>query len=219
MLLKNERDKDTSTNKVIEKETKFFIGDIAAVLDKLNTLANFIDCEYIRDTIYNLDDARLRLRVKNNFKTVLVEAMFKYRVGGANSIKVELEETVYAGNSIKDAVHKIMSIGEFIEYNSYEKIRINYAIVGYKAHVTLDIYPYGTWVEIEAEENIIWEIADQIGFKQKDAIEKNADELYEEWCEKKNTDILWDIRFGFPFLKNNIYKKAGSDIVAKRTKK
>lgn len=215
----SERDKDLTNNKIIEKEAKFAVNNIVTISEKLNIVANFINCVYIRDTIYNLDDARLRLRVKNDFKTVSVEVMFKHRICGDNGIKVEIEEIVYIGNNLKDAVHKIMSLGNFIEYNSYEKIRTNYSITNYEAHVTLDIYPYGAWVEIEAEENIIWKIADQLGFKQKDAIEKNADELYEEWCQKNNTDVLWDIRFGFPFIENNIYKKVGSDVMTKRTKK
>ena len=200
---------------MIEKETKFAVDDIAAVSEKLSKTAEFLSCEYTRDTIYNLDEARLRLRVKNNFKNVLVEAMFKHRVGGGSGIKVEVEEIVYAGDSVKEAVNKIMSLGNFVEYNSYEKIRVNYEVHKHNAHITLDIYPYGAWVEIEAEEKSIWKVADMLGFKKDSAIEKNADELYEEWCKKNNTDVLWDVRFGFPFVEDNIYRKAGSNNMEK----
>jgi len=47
-----------------------------------------------------------------------------------------------------------------------------------------------------------------LGFKKEESTGKNADELYEEWCRKNKLDILWDVRFGFPDMKDNIYEKA-----------
>lgn len=199
---------DNSFSKTIEVETKFLIDDISAVLVKLADFAQYTSCEYIRDTIYNLDDARLRLRVKNNFEKKEIEAIFKHRVGGEKGLKIEVEELVYEGDDFKEAIKTIKSLGNFEEYNSYEKIRLNYEMSKPNSHITLDIYPYGVWLEIEADEDAVWENAEKLGFKKEKSIGKNADELYEEWCHKNKLDILWDIRFGFPDMKDNIYEKA-----------
>ena len=198
---------DRPFHKIIEVETKFLIDNISLVLGKLADIACYGGCEYIRDTIYNLDDARLRLRVKNNFEKKEIEAMFKHRVGGGDGLKVEVEELVYKGDNIGEAVKKIKSLGEFVEYNSYEKIRLNYKMSNPNSHLTLDIYPYGAWLEIEADENAVWKNAEKLGFRKEESTEKNADELYEEWCHKNKVDILWDVRFGFPDMEDNIYEK------------
>lgn len=198
----------SSFNKIIEVETKFFVDDISEALGRLAGVACYKGCQHVRDTIYNLDDARLRLRVANNFEKKEIEAMFKYRVGGGNGLKMEVEELVYKGDKIEEALGKIDSLGKFVEYNSYEKIRLNYEISNPHAHITLDIYPFGSWLEIEADERAVWESAEKLGFRKEDSIEKNADELYEEWCRKNKIDILWDVRFGLPEMEDNVYEKA-----------
>lgn len=198
---------DSLSHKQIEIETKFFIKDVSLTLDKLAHKAQLNNIEYIRDTIYNLDDARLRLRVINSFEDKKIEAMFKHRVEGGEGLKVELEELVYKGNNLDEALKKIKTLGNFIKFNSYEKIRLNYEISSPKSHLSLDLYPYGAWLEIEGSEDSVWENTKKLGFKKDDAIEKNADELYEEWCQKNKLDIFWDVRFGFPDLKDNIYRK------------
>ncbi|PIZ57726.1 hypothetical protein COY23_01025, partial [bacterium (Candidatus Torokbacteria) CG_4_10_14_0_2_um_filter_35_8] len=182
---------DGSFHKNIEVETKFLIDNVSEVLGKLADTACYKGCEYIRDTIYNLDDARLRLRVKNNFEKKEVEAMFKHRVGDGGGLKVEVEELVYKGDNLEEALKKIKSLGEFVEYNSYEKIRLNYEMSKPHSHLTLDIYPYGAWLEIEDDESAVWKNAEKLGFKKEESTGKNADELYEEWCRKNKLDILW----------------------------
>ncbi len=206
---------DSSFHKHIEVETKFLIDNIPAILEKLINEACYKGCEYIRDTIYNLDDARLRLRVKNNFEKEEIEAMLKHRIGGGEGLKIETEELVYKGSQLEEAMRKIKSLGEFEEYNSYEKIRLNYEMLKPNAHVTLDIYPYGAWLEIEADENAVWKNAEKLGFKKEESTEKNADELYEEWCRKNKIDILWDVRFGFPEIEDNIYERTNKELSKK----
>lgn len=206
-----DREDSSLHKKDIEVETKFLIDDISATLGKLANAACYKGCEYIRDTIYNLDDARLRLRVKNSFEKKEIEAMFKHRVGGSDSLKIEIEELVYKGDKLEEAMKKIKSLGKFVEYNSYEKIRLNYEISEPHSHVTLDIYPYGAWLEIEGNEIAIWKNAEKLDFKKEKSTGKNADELYEEWCRKNKVDILWDIRFGFPDIEDNVYEKANKE--------
>lgn len=208
---------DDSFHKVIEIETKFFIDNISLFLGKLTEVAQYVGCEYIRDTIYNLDDARLRLRTKNDFEKKEIEAMFKHRIGGEDGLKIEVEELIYKGDKLEEALEKIKSLGEFVEYNSYEKIRLNYKMLKPNSHLTLDVYPYGAWLEIEADENSVWENAEKLGFKKEKSTGKNADELYEEWCRKNKVDILWDIRFGFPDIEDNVYEKANGELPKKES--
>jgi len=209
-----ERDENLS-HKCVEIETKFLINDISLILGKLAETAYYKGCQYVRDTIYNLGDARLRLRVKNNFEKKEIEAMLKHRVSGKEGLKVEVEELIYKGGELKKAMEKIKSLGEFVEYNSYEKIRLNYEMFHPNSHLTLDIYPYGVWLEIEADENAIWKNAEKLGLKKEEAIAKNADELYEDWCRKNKVNILWDVRFGFPDMKDNIYEKVDKKLSEK----
>ncbi|MBT9169112.1 MAG: hypothetical protein DDT19_02464 [Syntrophomonadaceae bacterium] len=49
-----------------------------------------------------------------------------------------------------------------------------------KAEITLDIYPYGVWLEIEGDSEKIWEAAEKLGYKKEDGATLNADEIYLE---------------------------------------
>ena len=62
--------------------------------------------------------------------------------------------------------------------------------------ITLDIYPYGAWVEVEGEPSKIHEVAKKLGFAQKDYIDASADDLYLKWIKKHNLPEMWDVRFG-----------------------
>jgi len=182
----------------IEKEVKFEVLDINSTIEKILKVAKHSDTRYIRDIIYGAIDhkSKVRIRIENNFKKVSVEAIFKYKAKCEDDdcLKIEVEEEIYHGDSLKDALIEIKKHGKFKEENSYEKTRIIY--VTKKAEITLDIYPYGVWIEIEAEPKEIWELARKLGFSKKQAISKNADELYLDWNKKVGLKEMWDVRFG-----------------------
>jgi len=183
----------------IEKEVKFLVKDINGILETINTkqVGKFSKVEYIRDIVFGCEgeSKKVRLRMQNNFQNMSIEAIYKYKIDYVENIKAEVEEIIYKGNQMKDALKMIQHHGNFKEENSYEKIRATY--FGDKVEITLDVYPYGVWVEIEGDPEKIWEAAMKLGYKKDYAITSNADELYLDWNKKYQPKEFWDVRFGF----------------------
>jgi len=84
--------------------------------------------------------------------------------------------------------------GDFKEENSYEKIRVIF--IADTTEITVDIYPFGCWVEIEGEPEKIHCLAQAIGFSKKDYVTVSADDLYLEWIKTHSLPEQWDVRFG-----------------------
>lgn len=183
--------------KLLEEEIKLEVHDIPVMLSKIRSVAKYVRTEYLRDVIYGIpnDKKKIRLRTQDNFEFRLVDATYKYRVAVEDGIKKEIEETLYKGNSCEDALKIILSQGEFVEENSYEKTRVIF-VDSHETEITVDIYPYGAWVEIEGESSKIHDVAKRLGFAQKDYISTGADDLYLAWIKKHNLPEMWDVRFG-----------------------
>ncbi|MCI0619573.1 hypothetical protein L0Y40_00860 [Candidatus Wolfebacteria bacterium] len=180
-----------------EKEVKFLVSDVHSILEKVQSVGKYSRTEYIRDTIMgtgNTRDKKIRLRVKHNFQNSSVEATFKFKVGEDGGVKTEIEDTVYKGCSVADALKLIKNYGAYKEENSYEKIRSVYE--SNDVEIVLDVYPFGVWIEIEGEPECIWETAKALGLKKENAITQNADELYLEWQKAHAVPEQWDVRFG-----------------------
>ena len=181
----------------IEKEAKFLVTDMTTALSDLRSVARYSGTSYIRDIIFGTEgvEKRLRLRIEDDMKRCHVEVIFKNKIATEDGIKVELEELIYCGDSVDEARRAIADQGSFKEQNSYEKMRVHFAADG--AELTLDVYPYGVWLEIEAETDLIWSLAKKLGYKKGDAIDSNADELFLAWCKTHAFKEYWDVRFGF----------------------
>lgn len=184
-------------NRKIEKEIKLEIHDISTSLQKIREVAKYVRTQYIRDVIYGIKDdkKKIRLRIEDNFETQSVDATHKYKVAVDEGIKKEIEEIVYKGNSLKDALEMIHLQGDFVEENSYEKTRVLF-MDQHDTEITIDMYPYGTWIEIEGEPERIHHIAGKLGHSQKDYVDSSADDLYLAWIKKHNLPEQWDVRFG-----------------------
>ncbi len=189
-----------------EIEIKLPVKDIVSTLRKIRELATYSHSEYIRDVIYGLKgvkDKKIRLRYSDSLYKLNIEAIYKGRAGlkknGKESKeKIEIEKHIYSGNSPIEALSSIMIEGKYKEENSYEKMRV--VFIHQEVLITLDIYPYGNWLEIESEsKRAIWSIAKQLGYAKGDAITDNADELYLKWNKKAKHKELWDVRFGLNF--------------------
>src|SRR3989338_7105468 len=133
-----------------EQEIKLSVSDISSVLKKIRKIASYSRTEYIRDIIYGRkeDKKKIRLRILDNFEFQSINATNKYRVSIENGVKKEIEEIVYKGNCFDEAFAMISLQGDFIEENSYEKIRVLF-VDKTSSEITLDLYPFGCWIEIE----------------------------------------------------------------------
>jgi adenylate cyclase class 2 len=182
---------------VVEEEVKIAVDDVPEMLAKIRSVAAYVRTEYLRDVIYGLpaEKKKIRLRIQDNFEYRAVEATHKYRLNVEGGVKREVEETVYKGNSCDEAVAAITSQGAFVEENSYEKTRVVFA--GPRdTMLTLDIYPYGVWLEIEGNPAAIHAVAKQLGYTQKDYLTDSADDLYLAWIREHSLPEMWDVRFG-----------------------
>lgn len=180
----------------LEKESKFPVADISEMMPNLRGVAVLKSTECIRDIIWGSksNHRKIRMRITDNLEFQSIEVIYKHRVDTKNGIRTEVEEMIYRGPSKNEAIEAIKNQGDFLEENSYEKTRINFETK--KTKITLDIYPYGVWVEIEGETEEIWKVAKRLGYKKADAITENADELYLAWAKNKNLPVQWDVRFG-----------------------
>lgn len=151
---------------MIEKEIKFEVKDIISTLNTIRDVASFSRTEYIRDIIFGTKEGKkkIRMRITDNFLVPSIEVIYKNRARKKEQgVKVEIEEMLYKGNNVEDAMKAIKKQGDFSEENSYEKMRVIY--LADEAEITLDVYPYGVWIEIEGEEDAIWKLAKKWGLK------------------------------------------------------
>lgn len=182
-----------------EEEIKLPVENISDTLNNIRLVSAYSRTEYIRDVVYgdklSKEAKKIRLRISDNLEYSLVEATRKYRITEGSEVKREIEETIYKGSSEDEAKSMIELQGDFVEENSYEKMRVYFSANG-GVDITLDIYPYGAVVEIEGEEEKVKSIASKMGYTKKDYILDSADDLYLKWIKDKKLPEQWDVRFG-----------------------
>lgn len=180
-----------------EEEIKLPVSDIASIVGKMRSVGTYVRTVYIRDVIYgtDTDSKKIRLRIEDNLEYLSIDATHKYRVAVEDGIKKEIEETVYKGPSFDEALRRIALQGDFKEQNSYEKTRILFEDPN-GVEMTLDIYPFGAWLEIEGASADIHNVAKKLGFSKRDYIDASADDLYLAWIQRHGLPEMWDVRFG-----------------------
>ena len=182
-----------------EEEIKLPVENISDALNNIRLVGTYSRTEYIRDTVYgnklSKEDKKIRLRISDNLEYSLVEATRKYRITENSEVKREIEETIYKGSSEDEAKSMIELQGDFVEENSYEKIRVHFSANG-EVDITLDIYPYGAVIEVEGKEEKVKSIASKMGYTKKDYILDSADDLYLKWIKENKLAEQWDVRFG-----------------------
>lgn len=81
--------------------------------------------------------------------------------------------------------------------NSYEKIRMEYTDATRKAIICIDIYPWGAYLEIEADNiGVIKAISGELGYDSVEPVRFNADETYLLWIKENGLPEQWHVRFG-----------------------
>lgn len=169
---------------MIEKELKFKIDNIEKLVKKISGVRPEIF--YCKDEIFGrglgYDKEKIRKRMIISQKGI---------------------NTSYEGTKILKAKNKISHIREkklnkisadFVCENSYDKVRFLFKRLNYK--ITIDVYVFGIFCEIEGEEKKIKQIAKKLGFELKDSIEINIDALYCKWAKENKREELYHWGFG-----------------------
>ena len=140
------------------------------------------------DGLMQTTDGRIRLR-KNEWvvegkklKTALIsyKKPLKSKDGEAKR-EIEIETGVEDFNKMKEILEKM----GFKEVSSYEKYRTK--AKNLDIDLTIDEYPFTSFVEIEGEENKIKESALKLGFNLEKHINLPADTLFNIW--RKNMGL------------------------------
>jgi len=184
-------------NEKIEEEVKLPVKDIPEILEKIRKIAKHATTFYIRDVVYGnkKEDKKIRLRIEDDFVFKTIDATRKYILDLKENVKREIEEIVYKGENYNEAIKAIKRHGEYKEENSYEKTRIKFVTTD-NTEITLDIYPFGCWLEVEGKIKNIHKICKELGYSKKDYINNGADDIYLAWIKKHNLPEQWDVRFG-----------------------
>ncbi len=169
---------------MIEKEFKFEIKNIEEVIGKIGGARPEIF--YCRDEIYGTklgyQEGKIRKRMIISPKGI--EISFE---------KTKLLETRNNINRSKEEEIKEIPKG-YQRESSYDKIRFYFRRPKYR--ISVDIYFFGMFCEIEGEERIIRKVAERLGFKLKDNLKDNVDRLYCQWAKKNKRRELFHWGFG-----------------------
>lgn len=180
--------------KKIESEYKFLIQDIKAVRKLLESHDQKRERVYEKTVMFDnpqkimqITDGRVRVRIR---KPGAVEFSYKKPVERAGvKREIEYETTIEKAEELI----KILKEMEFGPTTSYEKYRTTYQINGCK--VTLDEYPFASFVEVEGESKIIAQTAFLLGFDPKDSLDKSCDTLFTQWRKQKGLPMKPHMKF------------------------
>ena len=170
---------------MIEVELKFGVNDLNGLVEKI------IGAEFkeTRPRIYELSvmydnpdglmqktDGRIRLRQSGD----RIEFAYKKPIS-REGIKKEVEYQVIVSDLLN--LQEILREIEFVPVSSYERYRTEYLLDDVK--ITLDEYPFASFVEIEGEEKDIVEVAGRLDFRLADNLTDSCDTLFTKWREQK----------------------------------
>lgn len=169
---------------MIEKELKFKIDDLEGLVKKIGGVRPEIF--YCKDEIFGRGLGYSKEKIRK--RTIISQKGIK---------------TSYQGTKILKAKNKISRTKEknlvkipagFVCQNSYDKVRFLFKRLNYE--ITIDIYAFGIFCEIEGQEKVIKQVAKKLGFNLKNNIKINIDALYCEWARKNKRKELYHWGFG-----------------------
>jgi adenylate cyclase, class 2 len=119
-------------------------------------------------------DGRVRLRQSGDRYSLSYKKPLPSQPGEP---KREIEHETGVGDFV--IIDRILRAMDFAPTSSYEKYRtkVNEGAV----QITIDEYPYQTFVEIEGDEDKIAAVAKQLGFDVNDHLSLPADTLFNQW--------------------------------------
>lgn len=172
----------------IELEYKF------TVLDK-RALVSLLDKKYSKKKnrqyqssvmfdnpsgLMKVTDGRIRVRTlgEDGKKTLTYKRPLPPKDEAKREIEYEIKFYDKSGN-----IEKILEAMEFTPSSSYERYQTSWEAG--EAHITLDEYPYGVFIEIEGPKDKIERVASELSFSLEDGLTKPADTLFQEWRKER----------------------------------
>ena len=182
----------------IEIEYKFKIenkNDLINILNK--TAKKGYDREYQSNIMYDNKDnlmqktnGRVRLRyLGDDGRKVLT---YKKPLESVNGAKKEIEYEINFDDK-EEQIEKILNAMEFHITTSYERYRTEWKLNN--THITLDEYPFANFIEIEGQQKDIEEVVKILKLDIKNALDKPADTLFQEWRKEHNLPFKEQMRF------------------------
>jgi adenylate cyclase class 2 len=187
-----------NSKKMIEIELKFQIhtNQINKLIGRLQKLGFTVATKrtYEKTVMYDnpqnlmlITDGRVRLRQSGD----KIEFSYKKPIT-REGIKQEIEYEVVVSNFAE--MENILEAMEFSATTSYERYRKTF-MPNTKVKITLDEYPYATFLEIEGGEKEIKAMARELGFNLKNNLTKPCDTLFTEWRKERGLSMKPHMRF------------------------
>ncbi|MFA4999602.1 MAG: hypothetical protein WC519_02675 [Parcubacteria group bacterium] len=168
---------------MIEKEFKFKIDNVKELFKKIDGVRPEIF--YCKDEIFGKGLGYEKEKIRK--RTIISQKGTKINYEGTKLLKVKNV------NRVRENTLSKIPVGFALEC-SYDKVRFLFKREKYE--ITIDIYAFGIFCEIEGEEKTIKRIAKKLGFKIEDNIQTNIDSLYCEWAKKNKRKELYHWGFG-----------------------
>ena len=183
---------------MIEIELKIPIeeSEISPLLQKIANLPEFKSGErlYEKNVMYDnpnelmiKTDGRIRLRQTGE----KVELCYKKPLKDESGIKKEIEYEV--NTTSFEITEKILNMMEFTPFSSYDRYRTK--IKGMDTIITIDEYPFQSFVEVEGAEIDIRKVALLLGLNIGNNTNLPCDTLFTEWRKSRNLPIKYNMTF------------------------
>ncbi|HEX9008544.1 MAG TPA: class IV adenylate cyclase [Patescibacteria group bacterium] len=136
--------------------------------------------------LMQITDGRVRLRQTGD------EVEFSYKKPiTRNGIKEEIEYETKVGDF--KIIEKILNKMEFKAVSSYERYRTT--IKNSSVKITIDEFPFTSFIEIEGTRQNILEMSKKLGLEKMTNITQSCDSLFQEWRKKRGLAYKPHMRF------------------------
>ncbi len=173
----------------VEKEIKFSVEDINSLINRLKEKkAKFISSSFQRTTRFDTPSKELEkqgkfLRTRSGHKNIMT---LKINNRSQNNLfeSQEIEFETDHIEKIRDILNEIGFSKELI----MEKYRVNMELDG--VDISIDELPFGFFIELEGEEDKIFELAKKLGFDLNKKIVVTYWDLFEIYKRENNKEYL-----------------------------
>ncbi len=180
----------------LERELKFEVEDFTIVRERIKKMGGILEGRYFEKNIV-LDTPEKGLIAEGKLLRLRRAAgknllCFKRPSPSQEEVKTFIEYEIETSN-FKDTIHLFRELG-YMPIGEYEKIREKWRINEVK--ICLDVLPFGKFVEIESNGDIL-SLAERLGLCR----EKAMKETYHELNKKKRKSLGLPLEDSFVFGK------------------